>query len=104
MEEKTMLQKVVEQKAEQIRSAIERAIDDGAKIVNVGSATHLLKCCRIDGIHLQKSTSDDTLSVVLNFRSEKIAKLFEPSRKDLERRVEELRAELNEIEKQLNSK
>ncbi len=103
-EEKTTLQKIMEQKAEQMRNAIEQAIDEGAKIVKSGSYTTLLECCLIDGLYLQKSTSDGSISVILNFRSEKIAKAFEPSKDDLEKMAEQKRAELEEIEKLINAK
>lgn len=103
-EEKTTLQRIMEQKAEQMRNAIEQAIDEGAKFEKLGSCTTLLECCNIDGLYLQKSTSDDSISVILNFRSEKIAKVFEPSKDDLEKMAERKRAELEEIEKQINLK
>lgn len=103
-EEKTTLQKIMEQKTEQMRNAIEQSIDDGAKIKRLGSYTDLLEYCDIDGLFLQKSTSDGSISVVLNFRSEKIAKVFEPSKDDLEKMAEQKRAELEEIEKQINLK
>lgn len=103
-EKKTTLQKIMEQKTEQVRNAIEQAIDEGAKIKRLGSCTNLLECCNIDGLYLQKSTSDGSISVVLNFRSEKIAKVFEPSKEELEKMAEQKRAELEEIEKQINVK
>lgn len=103
-EEKTTIQKIAEQKTEQMRVAIEQAIDDGAKIEKLSSCTTLLECCCIDGLYLQKNTSDGTISVILNFRSEKIAKAFEPSKDDLEKMAEQKRAELEEIEKQINAK
>lgn len=104
-EEKTRLQKIVEQKADQIRIAIEQAIDDGAKIEKLGFFTSVLECCQIDGLYLQKNTSDSSLSVVLNFSSEKIANVFdELSKDDLEQLAEQKRAELADIEKQIKEK
>ena len=103
-EEKTTLQNIMEQNAEQIRNAIEQAIDDGAKIVKTDSCTTLLECSLIDGLYLQKRTSDGSISVILNFRSEKIEKAFEPSKDELEEMAERKRAELEEIEKQINAK
>lgn len=103
-EEKTTLQKIMEQKAEEMRNAIEQSIDDGAKIKRLGSCTTLLECCLIDGVYLHKSISDGSISVILNFHSEKIAKVFEPSKDDLEKMAEQKRAELEEIEKQINLK
>lgn len=103
-EKKTTLQKIVEQKSEQIRIAIEQAIDDGAKIEKRVSATCLRDCCNIDEVFLQKNTVDDTISVVLTFRSKKIEKVFEQSKEDLEKLAAQKRAELEEIEKQINAK
>ena len=103
-EEKTTLQKIMEQKAEQMRGSIEQAIDEGAKIEKLDSCTTMLDFCNIDGLCLQKSTYDGSISVVLNFRSEKIAKVFEPSKDDLEKMAEQKRAELEKIEKQINAK
>ena len=103
-EEKTTLQKIMEQKAEEMRNAIEQSIDDGAKIERLDSCTNLLECCNIDGLYLQKSTSDGSISVILDFRSEKIAKVFEPSKDELKKMAEQKRAELEEIEKQINLK
>ena len=103
-EEKTTLQKIKEKKDEQMRNAIEQAIDEGAKIERLVSYTTLLECLLIDGLYLQKNTSDGTISVILNFRSEKIAKAFEPSKDDLKKMAEQKRAELEEIEKQINAK
>lgn len=102
--EKKLLQRIMEQITEQIRNAIEQAIDEGAKIERSESYTTLLECCYIDGVDLQKRTSDGLISVVLDFRSKKIAKVFEPSKDELEKIAEQKRAELEEIEKQINSK
>ena len=103
-ETKTTLQKIVGQKADQIRMAIERAIDDGTKIEKCESYTSVLECCNIDGVFLQKNTIDDTISIVLRFNSDKIAKAFEPSKYDLEKAAEIKRRELEEIEKQIKEK
>ena len=100
-EEKTKLQKIVEQNADQIRNAIEQAIDKGAKIEKCYSYTRLRNCCYIEGVFLQKNTDDDTISIVLQFNSEKIAKAFEQSKDDLEKAAEIKRRELEEIEKQI---
>ena len=103
-EEKTSLKKIIDQKAEQMRGAIEQAIDEGAEIEKLCSNTTLLECCNIDGLFVQKNKYDDLISVILNFRSEKIAKVFEPSKDDLEKMAEQKRTELEEIEKQINAK
>ena len=94
----TTLQKIIEQKTDQIRIAIEEAIDDGAKIEKLASFTSVLECCYIDGVYLQKNTHDGSLSIVLQFNSEKIAKAFEPSKDDLEKAAEIKRRELEDIE------
>lgn len=101
---KSRLERIVEQLNDKLMAAIEEAIDEGAKIVNRVSDTSLLKCCTIDGLLVQKNTVDGSLSVVLNFRSEKIARVFEPSKDELEKMAEQKRAELEEIEKQINAK
>lgn len=97
-EEKTTLQKIMEQKAEQIRNAIEQAIDDGSTVKRLGYGE-----VEIDSVRLY-SNSDGTNSIVLRFNSEKIAKTFEPSKKDLEIMANMKRLELEEIEKQINAK
>ena len=99
-ETKTVLQKILEKRTDQIRVAIERAIEDGAKIEKCESYTNLRTCCYIKGVFLQKDTDDDTISIVLRFNSEKIAKAFEPSKYDLEKAAEIKRRELEDIEKQ----
>ena len=95
-EEKTTLQRMLEQKAEQIRVAIEEAMDKGAKIEKT-----FTNFAEIDGIFLQKNDNSSKFVVVLLFDSEKIAKVFEPSKDDLEKIAAQKRAELAEIEKQL---
>lgn len=103
-ETKTTLQKIVEQQTDQIRMAIERAIDNGAKIEKSNSYTDLRICRYIEGVFLQKNTVDETISIVLQFNSEKIAKAFEPSKYDLEKAAEIKRRELEEIEKQIKER
>lgn len=102
--EQTKLQKIIVQKADQIRGAIEQAIDEGAKIENNGSLVASLKCCTIDGVYLQKNIYNNGISVVLHFNSDKIAKAFEPSKEELEKLAEQKRRELEEIEKQIKEK
>lgn len=97
MEEKTTLQRIVEQKTEQICNAIEQAIDD--------DATLKLLCSdevEIDGVRIY-SNSNGTNSIVLHLNSEKIARTFKPSKKDLEILANIKRLELEEIEKQIKS-
>ena len=95
---KTTLQKIVEQKADQIRIAIEQAIDDGAKIDE-----SFTRCVMIDNVFLQRN-ADGSIAIVLHFNSEKIAKVFEPSKDALEKLASKKRAELEEIEKQIKEK
>ena len=97
--EKTMLQKIMEQKAEQIRVAIEEAIDKGAKIEKT-----FTNFAEIDGIFLQRNDNSSQFVVVLRFDSPKIAKVFEPSKDDLEKIAAQKRAELEEIEKQIKER
>ena len=102
--EQTTLQKIIKQKAEQIRIAIEEAIDAGAKIKNKGSYVETMECCDIDRVFLQKDTGTSTISVVLYFSSDKIAKVFEPSKDDLEKLAEQKRHELEEIENKIKER
>ena len=103
-EEKTTLQKIMEQKAQQICEAIEQSISEGAKIVKCETYTTFLKSCFVDGVYVQKNTSDGIISVVLNFSSEKIASVFEPSKEDLAKLADQKRKELVEIEQQLSER
>lgn len=96
MEEKTKLLQIVEQKTEQIRNAIEQAIDEGAIIKDIGGFF-----MTIDDVFLQKDRNGN-FAVVLRFESKKIAKLFDPSKDELVKLAEEKRAELEEIEKKIN--
>lgn len=96
-ETKTTLQKIVEQKADQIRKAIEQAIDDGAKTEKCYTS-----CATIDNVFLQKNM-DGSVAIVLHFNSEKIAKVLQ-SKDDLEQLAAQKRRELEEIEKQIKEK
>lgn len=97
-ETKTTLQKIVDQKADQIRMAIEQAIDNGAKIVKT-----TFFCLTIDNVFLQKELNG-CFAVVLHFKSDKIEKVFEPSNDDLEKLAEQKRAELADIENQIKER
>ena len=96
--EQTTLQKIIEQKANQIRIAIEEAIDAGAKIQKIYSSA-----ITIDEIFLQKDLKG-RIAIVLNFDSAKIAKAFEPSKDDLEKLAEQKRRELEEIENEIKER
>ena len=98
-ETKTTLQKIVEQKTDQIRIAIERAIDNGAIIVK-----NSFFCATIDDVFLQKDMNGH-FAVVLHFDSEKILnELLKNSKNDLEKLAEQKRRELEDIEKQIKEK
>lgn len=76
----TLLQRILEQENEQMRIAIEQAIDDGAKIIKTSSFF-----VTIDGIFLQRN-GNGWYAVILNFDSEKIAKVFELSKDELKKK------------------
>jgi hypothetical protein len=98
--EQTRLQKIIEQKTEQIRDAIEQAIKEGAKIehsIYVGNGY------LIDGIFVQKCPID-RFTICLNIKSEIIAAACEPSKDELEKIAKQKRAELEEIEKQIKER
>lgn len=98
--EQTKLQKIVEQKTDQIRRAIEQAIDEGAKIENRFS-----NFATIDAVLLQKDNRyAEGVAIVLTFESKKIAKFFRPSKEALAELADRKRKELAEIEQQLNER
>lgn len=79
--------------------AIVDAIEDGAEYeIQISGA--LL----IDGVYLMPKFGTEYRGLLLDINAPEIDKLFEPSKKDLEERAEKLRAELEEIENELNSK
>lgn len=96
--EKTTLQKIMEQKAEQIRAAIEQAIDEGAET----KKSKYMQAYEIDGVFVQRNA--DALCVVLYFSSDKVSALFDPTKEELEELAAKKRAELEEIEKQLKER
>ena len=96
--EKTTLQKIIEQKADQIRIAIEEAIDAGASVKRKSSDT-----VEIDDVRIYRNL-DDLISVVLRFDSEEIAKAFEPSKGDLEILANIKRLELKELENKIKER
>lgn len=100
--EKTTFQKIMEQKAEQIRAAIEQAIDDGAKLEKRNSYIASIECCTVDGLLLQKSTTSGTITVVLHFKSDKISKVFEPNLTELREQAKQKREELQRLNKQID--
>ena len=98
MEEKTTLQKIKEQLEKKMTRAIVAAIKDGAEYETqtVGGVT-------IDGVYLAPKFCTEFYGIVFRVNAPEIEQLFIPSKEDLKKRAEELRAELEEIEKQLKS-
>ena len=100
MEEKTTLQKIKEQLEKKMTRAIVAAIDEGTECkINPNGVIGGL---RIDGVFLTPKI-EGSRGFVLNIDTPEIDQLFEPNREYLKSRAEELRAELEEIEKQLKS-
>ena len=98
MEEKTTLQKIKEQLEKKMTRAIVAAIEDGAKREKAISGG-----IYIDGVYLTPKFATEYYGFVLDINAPEIEQLFEPTEEDLKKRTEELRAELEEIEKQLKS-
>jgi hypothetical protein len=96
--EQTTLQKIQEHKAEQMRTAIVEAIEDGAEFKKITQDMY-----SVGGIIVWQNL-DNTFSVVLKFASDKVAKIFEPSKDDLEQLAEQKRRELEEIENQIKER
>lgn len=95
-EEKTDLQILKENLEAKMCRSIEQAIEVGAKIeISEHGAT-------IDGVYVIKQAVHEGHAVVLYFRSAELDDIFQPTAKDLAERAEQLRAELEQIEKQLN--
>lgn len=97
--EKTRLQKIKEQLEQKMTRAIVEAIEDGAEYEILISGG-----LRIDDIYLTPKFGTEYRGLILDINAPEIDKLFEPSKKYLEERAEQLRAELEEIEKQIKSK
>lgn len=97
--EKTRLQIIEEKLSKDMTRAIVEAIENGAeyKTNREGGLT-------IDGVYLTPKYGTEYHGFVLDIDSPEIEHLFEPSKEDLKKRAEELRAELDEIEKQIKNK
>ena len=93
----TSLQKIVARAADYLAKHIESAIDSGAKITPFGDGVI------IEDVYIGKSVYDSQAdaAVLVCLKSETIVKALRPAKKELTERAEKLRAELNEIEKQL---
>ena len=97
-ENKTRLQKIKEQLEQEMTRAIVKAIKDGAKCEVVAGDG-----LRIDGVYLAPKFGAEYHGIMLRVNAPEIEQLFN-NREGLERRAEELRAELEEIENKLKSK
>lgn len=91
--EKTKLQKIVEQKAEQIRSAVLEAIAEGAEVKTTIAGAF------VDGVFFVGSTLVDPkeLALCIHIRSDEFEELLKPT-SVLDEEAEELRKRLEEIE------
>lgn len=90
----------MEQKTEQIRIAIEQAIDEGA---NIEHSKFVSNGYTIDDMFLQISQINN-ITLCINMKSEKIGKACKPSKDELEIMAEQKRAELEDIEKQIKER
>ena len=98
-EERKTLQEIKEQLSKQMTIAIVEAIKNGIKY-----ETNKDGGVMIDGVYLTPKYGTEYHGFVLHISAPEIEQLFEPSEEDMKKRVEELRSELDEIEKKLNSK
>lgn len=96
--QKTRLETIKAQLEEKLARAIVEAIEDGAKIEKSRAGV------TVDGVFVIGEQKDETKSVVLRISAPEINELFEPTEEQMQKRAEELRAELTEIENKLNSK
>ena len=98
-EEKTRLQVIKDEMSKKMTIAIVEAINNGVKY-----ETNKDGGVTIDGVYLTPKYGTEYHGLVLHIYAPEIEQLFEPSEEDMKKRVEELRAELDEIENKLNSK
>ena len=98
-EERKTLQEIKEQLSKEMTRAIVEAIKDGTDY-----ETNREGGLTIDGVYLTPKYGSEYHGFVLNIDSPEIEQLFEPTKEDLKKRAEELRAELDEIEKQIKNK
>ena len=99
MDKKSLLQRIVAQTEIQLAQAIEDAIDNGAVIERIVSAS-----ISIDGLLVQKSLDEQQCDavVVLELKSEKIKRALMDDVNTLVMRKESLIRQIAEIDKQLN--
>lgn len=91
--EKTKLQKIVEQKQEQVKNAVLEAIAEGAEVKTTVAGVV------VDGVFFVGSTMLDpkAITLCLKIRSDEFEELLRPT-SVLDEEAEELRARLQEIE------
>lgn len=93
-EEKTMLQKIVEQKAEQIKSAILQAVADGAEVKRTNAGVF------VDGVFFVSQLPDTKeLATIIRMRDDAFDELVKPLSmiEAEEKTLRERLAELEEI-------
>lgn len=92
-EEKTTLQKIVEQKAEQIKIAIKQVMDEGAWVRRTDAGVF------VDGVFFVTSSNIDQkeMTLCLNLRDDKFEEIINPTLL-LDYEAEKLRNRLKEIE------
>ena len=98
-EERKTLQDIKEQLSKEMTRAIVDEINSGVKY-----ETNKDGGVTIDGVYLTPKFGTEYYGLVLHIVAPEIEHLFEPSEEDLKKRAEELRAKLEEIEKQINAK
>ena len=92
-ENKTTLQRILEQKAEQIKDAIEQAINEGARVEPIQGGV------RIDGKVIFVNEYNKMSSIVLDLKSDMIfAQYLKQQRVDLEIQKQEIEKKLKELE------
>ena len=94
---KTTLQIIKEELEGKMKRAIEQAIEAGAEIKKVvGGGAY------VDGIYITPRVASSARGLVLDIECDELEEALAPTRTDLAERAEQLRAELEQIEKQLN--
>lgn len=96
--EKTLLERIIEQKTTQITHAIEQAIESGAKVERTISGAF------ISNILVQRAMpiQDADGAVVIKLKSDLIKQTIGPSREELEKERESLSARIAELNNELN--
>ena len=99
--EKTLLEKIVEQKTKQITRAIEEAIESGADFERTYNG-----CGCINGVFLQTPAYGQECDavLVLKLQSDIIREMIEEPTSVLEKQREELARKLEEVEQKLKNK